>query len=157
MTRSRRSRGFTLLELLTVMAIMGIIMASGAAAFFGLGKGSRMRGAVNNLRSAIALARQQAVLKGQPLILRFEHATVSDQDYYFVTNAVEGYAVGEKRFVPNGVEIESPGVPFEITFEPRGGTAGGASPTIRIQDQAGTERWELTIYGLTGLVRVEEL
>ncbi|MBN1556511.1 MAG: GspH/FimT family pseudopilin [Lentisphaerae bacterium] len=150
-----RRTGFTLLELLTVMAIMGIIMASGAAAFFGMGTGSRMRGTVNNLRSAISLARQQAVLKGQPLALRFEEQ--AGRYCYFVTNAVEGYAVGEERFMPAGVEFVSPptpAFPFSMTFQPRGGTAGGGTTTLRIRDTTGSDTRTLTVYGLTGLVRV---
>lgn len=54
-------RGFTLLELLTVVAIMLILMTMAAAAYRGMVRGGSMPSAVSNLRSTLALARQYAV------------------------------------------------------------------------------------------------
>ena len=63
MRRVHRCRGFTLLELLIVMVIVGMMLGAGVAGSFGIGKGARIRGALNNVRSAIALARQQAIVR----------------------------------------------------------------------------------------------
>ncbi len=58
----RNRRGFTLLELLTVMAIMVIVMSIAGASYYGLSRGAAMRGSVSNLTTALSLARQFAVV-----------------------------------------------------------------------------------------------
>lgn len=53
--------GFTLLELLTVMAIMVIMMSIAGASYYGMSRGAAMRGSVSNLTTALSLARQFSV------------------------------------------------------------------------------------------------
>jgi len=154
MQSTQRQNGFTLLELLAVMAIMAIILASGISAFFGMGKGARMRGTVNNLRSAIGLARQQAIMKNRALDLDFREK--DGKFYYYVTNRVEHYMVGERHYLPPGVMLSD--YPDRITFSPSGRTDSGTTETIVIVDDLdlASEQWTLTVYGLTGLVAAEE-
>jgi len=153
MQSTERNNGFTLLEMLAVMAIMSIILATGIGAFSGLGKGARMRGSVSNLRATIGLARQQAIMKNQPLSLEF--GETSDEKYfYFVTNRVAHYMVGEKHYLPPGVSMSSSTA--RMTFSPSGRTDSGTPVKIELNDDRGTETWTLTIYGLTGLVKAEE-
>lgn len=58
---SRRRRAFTLVELLVVVGIMGLMLALTVAAFEGIGKGSRMRAALTELKTSLSLARQYAI------------------------------------------------------------------------------------------------
>ena len=53
--------GFTLLELLTVMAIMVIMMSIAGASYYGMSQGAAMRGSVAGLTTTLSLARQYAV------------------------------------------------------------------------------------------------
>lgn len=55
------SGGFTLLELLTVMAIMLILMTIAVGAYHGMSIGSGIRGSVSNVRMTLSLARQFAM------------------------------------------------------------------------------------------------
>jgi len=43
--------------------------------------------------------------------------------------------------------------PDTIRFQPAGTTAGGGTETIMVRDDQNVEKWTLTIYGLTGLVK----
>ena len=56
-----RRQGFTLLELLTVMAIMVIMMSIAGASYYGMSRGAALRGSTANLTTALSLARQFAV------------------------------------------------------------------------------------------------
>ncbi len=69
MTRTDRSGGFTLVELLIVISIMAIMFAIAVPRFEDIGRGGKMRAAVNELRSTIALARQWAIANREDVYL----------------------------------------------------------------------------------------
>lgn len=79
----RRVRGFTLLELLTVMAIMGIVMGAGIASFVQMRRGWEIRGAEAVIRSTLALSRQHAVTKRRSTIVVFRQNTTNAMIYVF--------------------------------------------------------------------------
>lgn len=68
---ARRQRGFTLLELLSVMAIMMIIAGITVTSYFGMVRGAGMRAAVSHLQSTLHLARQTAVMNGKTVHVVF--------------------------------------------------------------------------------------
>jgi len=57
----RMRNGFTMIELLAVMAIMGIMMGITVVAFMNFGRHAAMKGAVLNVRTSLSLARQYAI------------------------------------------------------------------------------------------------
>ena len=59
-SRARR-RGFTLVELLVVVGIMGLLLGVTVTAFDAIGKGAKMRSALMELKSSLSLARQYAI------------------------------------------------------------------------------------------------
>ncbi len=60
-TITHSSTGFTLMELLTVMAILFILMGMTLAAYFGVLRSTAVQGAQENLHKVLALARQHAM------------------------------------------------------------------------------------------------
>ncbi|MDP7024017.1 MAG: prepilin-type N-terminal cleavage/methylation domain-containing protein [Kiritimatiellia bacterium] len=148
-----RRHGFTLLELLVVLAIMGLIMGSTLAGYFAIGQGARLRGAVNTIESNLALARQRTILHQVPLsVVFYEDPPNSDLWHYHVEEANSTNLIGEVMHVPPGVEVTWISSD-SITFQPSGG-AGEATMEITLSETTGTGDWVLTVYGLTGLVKV---
>ena len=147
-------RGFTLLELLTVIAIMAVMMGATTAAYFGLGRGARLRGAVSTLRTAVGLARQQAILQGQTLELRFSYS-VSDGYSYQVINvtADPNHQVGTTGHLPRGILMSS--VPSPIAFHPSGSSQVPGTTSFNLTESGGAGTAAMTIYHLTGLMKVE--
>lgn len=60
----QKSRGFTILEVLTVLAVMGILTMIAVPVFLGLAQGSQVTSTVNDLVSSFNYARNEAVSRG---------------------------------------------------------------------------------------------
>jgi len=60
----RNIKGFTLIELIVVIAIAGILVAIGVPSFTNLTKDSRIRSEANGLMGALAYARTEAIRRG---------------------------------------------------------------------------------------------
>jgi prepilin-type N-terminal cleavage/methylation domain-containing protein len=65
-------RGFSALELLTVLALAGTILAVSVPAFRTIARQTELRGAVNEIRSVMRLGRSRAIARGSNSAIRFE-------------------------------------------------------------------------------------
>jgi len=68
---SRSHKGFTLIEIMVVVAIMGIILAMGIPNIYQLAKKEGMRRAVSDVTEVCSNARAQAILRGQEVDVIF--------------------------------------------------------------------------------------
>ncbi len=151
-----RALGFTLLELLTVIAIMAVMMGATTAAYFGLGRGARLRGAVSTLRAAVGLARQQAILQGQTLELRFSGNATDGYSYQVINvTATPNHQVGSTGYLPRGINMSA--VPSPIEFHPAGSSQVAGTTSFSLTESGGAGSAAVTIYHLTGLMKVEML
>lgn len=64
------ARGFSLIEILITVAIIGIVLALGMPAFNEWMRSTRIRGAADSLLSGIQLARTEAVRRNAPVFLQ---------------------------------------------------------------------------------------
>ena len=67
MTNFRRTAGFTLVELMMVIAILAIVMAIGVPSFTTMIKNNRLSASVNDVAGALHFARAEAVRRGRPV------------------------------------------------------------------------------------------
>lgn len=135
-------RGFTLLELLVVLAIMALLTAMSAPAISGYLRGARLRGGARQVASALRLARQLAITERRNHTVHFN---IDDRQFW-----VEqvGVLVGERRTLPDTIDFHPP-LP-SYTFTARGtGTLG----SIRIVNP-NNEGMEIRVTGATGRVKV---
>jgi prepilin-type N-terminal cleavage/methylation domain-containing protein len=72
--RARHPSAFTLIELLAVLAIVGVVMAVGIPAFFKLTKSAALSSGAAQLSSTISLARQYAITHRERTFVLFPYS-----------------------------------------------------------------------------------
>lgn len=107
MKTMHKDSGFSLVELMTVIAVVAIIAAIAMPYMMGAREGARLRGAVENVRGDLQLAKLKAVQEGGPVTVLF-----SGNSYQvFIDDANAGVLdAGERLFrtrqLPAGVSID---------------------------------------------------
>ena len=161
LARERR-QGFTLLELLVVMAIMAVILSLAVAAFRDMGRGAGMRGGVMQFKSTLSLARTTAITKRSVSGVVYGNQP-DGRAFYYVTNANDG-VIGTKTRLPNGIMFRHPtyglneftnSVSFKITGV---GLGMGISNSVITISEAVTNGMQavLIINSMTGRVRTQK-
>lgn len=113
--------GFTMMELLTVIVIIAIVMATGVVSWVGARRGMEMRAASSSLQSTLSLARQHAVSKRRTTCIVFRNDYGTNCYYVFekignaVIKSVDRLETltppGAGGFSPNGLTICNMSVP----------------------------------------------
>ena len=133
---SRRDSGFTLIELMIVLAIMGLSLAIVMPLISGHATGAELNAAAIEIRAALRGARRTAMVEDRPVV--------------FYGDPAGGYWLDRNHFTlpmmngtqPLRVAIEGG---ERISFYPSGGSSGG-----RVLVSSGSAAREITVDALTG-------
>lgn len=105
MLRHRRKYGTTLMETMCVLAILGVIAATGTAiAFPSLVSKQRATVESSNLANSLRMARNQAIASQQSIAVRFQRDGASVVSY--TVGSLDGKQVS-KRFIENDVLVST--------------------------------------------------
>lgn len=144
--RAPRARGFTLLEVLVVLALIAIASALAAGALTGGLAGLRLRSSANEIAAQLRYTRAQALATGEAqrfVIDPRAHRWRAPKDRHGDVPRALGIAfIGARETQPaQGVGA--------IVFFPDGASTGG-----RVQLTAKRAAWNVDVAWLTGEVRV---
>jgi MSHA pilin protein MshA len=115
MMKSYQSRGFTLIELVVVITILGILAAFAIPKFIALDTQARVatvNGLVGTVKSAAALARSLGMASGNPAIVTMEGSPVA-----MLNNYPDSPAGG----IPNAINVSN----LDFTYAPGASGANG--------------------------------
>lgn len=144
----RAARGFTLLELLLVCAIIGILGAVGTLTLRGAIQSARLNEASTQLAADLKRARSGAQRFNQASSLTLAGSPATE---YTVT--VNGQTL--RRALPNGVRVTAD--TQTITYgAPFGEIAGAAGLTLKVELGGMDDAREIKVLGVTGKVYTQK-
>lgn len=130
-------KGFTLLELIVVVAITGIVLAWGVPSFNNLIRNSRLTSETNSLVGDIQVARSEAIKRGANVTLCASPAPTIAQPLCVAANNAANYDNGWIIFLDangDGVRAVDGTEPvLRIADPPRGRSVALRVPTVQIQ------------------------
>ena len=143
----RRQNGFTLLELMVVIAIIGILIGIAAPNFMDYLRSRRLSGATMQVFVDLMNARQQAVTQNKRVWLRIENS----HQYKIITDENNNGTVDNgESFITRDLHPDFADVTFttaagtKISFLPRG---SASSDTIYLNGAAGSKSISISTAG----------
>lgn len=154
----KKNRGFTLIEMLVVVIIVGVVAAVGVPNLLGMIYKARIDDGVADIEGAIKEAKSQAIRYSQRCEIEIKTETIGGEQTFVVeAPTVSGITnnprcLFEKRVLPTGVEVTDD-IPTRIKFSAKG--------NIGNTDEYNTGSWTVTVshdnISTSKCVRVEGL
>lgn len=148
---SSTGKGFTLVEMLVVMAVIGLLVAAGVPALTGYATQMRLKGATREVIGLLSLARSSAISSRTPRTV-----VVNPDTHELVIE--ETLTEDEPRRVrlASSLQVdvqsqEQTGGPFRVVFQPGGGLAG-RSVSLVLSNESRSQT--ITITAVTGAIAV---
>jgi prepilin-type N-terminal cleavage/methylation domain-containing protein len=152
----RNQSGFTMIELITVVAIVAVLAAVAIPNYIGWLPGHRLRSALDDINTGLQLAKLQAVRENAGVVIRFDTANES-VTIFLDDGGTTGTAndrqpngnelVFKRIQMPAGVDIQDfPGTSTSSDGQPWFGYNGRGMPlnnqfgTVRLVNSRGTTR-----------------
>lgn len=137
-------QGFTLLELIIVVAVMGILAAGGAAAYRNSGKNVALSSVVSTLRADLKQAEAKAMV-GDSGAKWGVHLVNSTNDYYELFSTPTTYSdvamvVAATTTLPKNITFSDPlsGATKDIIFNKISATTTATTTTLTSEDLSQT-------------------
>jgi general secretion pathway protein H len=144
--RVRRSRGFTLLEMLAVILLIGIAAAAVSVSVSQGLAAARVRAASGELAAALRATRAQAIVQGRQQIFELD---THDGTYHGADGRTVRLPKGMQLSITSAKEDQPNAHTGRIRFFPDGSSTGG-----HIVMKRGTRQWRVDVAWLTGAISV---
>lgn len=145
--RGRRERGFSLLEILMVMALFAIVSVLAATAITGGFTGMQLRSDARTVAAQLRWTRAQAIATGQP-----QRFTIDPHAHTWTAPQGRNGEIAKKLGIAffGAREVQPSEGEGAILFFPDGASTGG-----RVQLNAKQAAWNVDVAWLTGEVTLE--
>jgi type II secretion system protein H len=143
-----RNKGFTLIELMIVIALMGIMAGVMAPSFLEWRDRSKVQGDAGNLRAAFETAKLRAIKHNTNVVVTFPDTTsfqAFSEDTLFNRTLAPGVTITNNTFSGN-----------DMAFNPRGMANGPNSTGTITMTSPGGERYSVVVSSF-GRIRMEHL
>lgn len=151
-----RGAGFTLIEVLVTVTILGAMLAIGVGGWSGWSAANEQEGAVATLRGTMRDAQQQAVTEASSICVMLQAGTDQYATYLGACDApsktlLRGpFALDSKRVHLVAPSFTGPsGSSSGVTFSSRGTATPGS---VKVTRDGSSKVWQLSVEGLTGRV-----
>lgn len=155
MPQPDRDSGFTLIEVLVTITLMGVMMAIAVSGWSAWSQASAHSGTAREIQSVLRQAQQQAVTEGTSICVQFSESANS---YSVLRGSCDGSLTAIRGpMTPDGnqVSISSPtfstASPSGVTFYARGTATAG---TVKVVRSGSSKVYTLKVEGLTGRVQL---
>jgi type IV fimbrial biogenesis protein FimT len=162
MSLARDVRGYTLLELLATLTIVGVLCSIAAPSFAATADRARARAAIDRVKSDLYWARVQAVRRGRSVTLRFQEdprcaPTQANSAAYGRYTVLVADAAGPREIRAAQIAADAGKVCFEmnrsaeLVFTSRGMLHGGQNRTLWARRGAATFSLRISLMGRVAL------
>ena len=154
MVNGKKRDGYTLVELITVVVIIGLLTLASLPAFNNMRKGARLKASARRVTSALRYARRLAITMNSIYSVVFNQTN----NTFGVINGFSGSDTIEKRFsLDETISFDSDGYPIKnfpndiVQFKPNG--SAKRKGTIWIKSTDGSY-FHITVVNTSGRTRI---